>query len=64
MTEQKFIDYPYGAADDITEAQKCITEMIESGWRIKISYSFVSRTGWPHIIVIYEKETSSKPGMQ
>jgi len=58
MTEQRFVDYPYYFCEGISKSQKHITEMINSGWRIKISYPYVPQTECNHIIVIYEKETS------
>lgn len=64
MTEQMFMDYPYSAFQDISNTQKDINEMLNSGWRIKISYPYMSNGKWNHIVVIYEKETSPKPGIQ
>ena len=64
MTDQMFVDYEYSDWQNISKAQREINEMINSGWRIKISYPYMSDGKWNHIVVIYEKETSPKSGIQ
>ena len=64
MTDQMFMDYAYSDWQDISHTQRDIIEMLNSGWRIKISYPYMADGKWNHIVVIYEKETSSKPGIQ
>ena len=64
MTDQMFIDYSYSDWQDISHTQRDINEMLTSGWRIKISYPFMADGKWNHIVVIYEKETSPKPGIK
>ena len=61
MTEQMFVDYPYITWQDISKAQRNINEMLTSGWRIKISYLYMSDGKYNHFVNIYEKETSPKP---
>lgn len=64
MTEQMFVDYPYITWQDVSKAQRNINEMLTSGWRIKISYPYMSDGKYNHIVNIYEKETSPKPGIK
>lgn len=64
MTEQMFVDYAYSDWQDISKTQRDINEMLNSGWRIKISYPYMADGKWNHIVNIYEKETSPKPGIK
>jgi hypothetical protein len=64
MIDQMFVDYAYSDWQDISKTQRDINDMINSGWRIKISYPYLDNGKWNHIVVIYEKDTSPKSGIQ
>jgi len=62
MTRQQFKDYAYNSCDDVDRTEEDISNHLSDGWLIKDFKPCVTKGGYIHLFVLYEKET--KPQIQ